>query len=79
MNLLHLPEECHIRILDDGADTCILERGWEVFSVHKTRRANVVGFDHEVAVKMNLPIVSAIIIVDLPDGISVILIVHEDI
>jgi hypothetical protein len=67
MNLLYLPEKYHIR------------QGWEVLSVHSTRRANVVEFDHKAAVKRNLPIGSAIAIttVDLPDGISVILIVHE--
>jgi hypothetical protein len=77
MNLLHLPEKCHISILDGGADVCVLGQGWEVLSVHNTRRANVVGFDHEAAVKRNLPIVSAIIAVDLSKGISVILIVYE--
>jgi hypothetical protein len=77
MNLLHIPEKYHISILDGGADTCALGQGWEVISVHNTRRANVVGFDHEAAVKRNCPIVSAITAVDLPDGISVILIVHE--
>jgi phosphoserine aminotransferase len=76
-NLLHLPEKYHISILDGGADTCVLVEGWEVLSVHNTRRANVVGFDHEAAIKRNLPIVSAITVVDLPDGTSVILIVHE--
>jgi hypothetical protein len=55
MNLLHLPEKYHISILDDGADTCALGQVWEVLSVHNTRRANVVGFDHEAAVKRNLP------------------------
>jgi hypothetical protein len=79
MDLLHLPEKYHISILDGGADTCILGQGWEVLSVHNTRRASVVGFDHEAAVKRNLPIVNAITAVDLPDGISVILIVHEGI
>jgi hypothetical protein len=64
MNLIHLPEKYHISILDGVADTCILGQAWEVLSVHNTRRANVVGFDHEAAV-------------DLPDGISVILIFHE--
>jgi phosphoserine aminotransferase len=54
MNLLHLPDKYHISILDGGADTCVLGQGWEVLSVHITRRANVVGFDHEAAVKMNL-------------------------
>jgi hypothetical protein len=77
MNLRHLPEKYHISILDGVTDTCVLGQGWKVISVHKTRRANVVGFDHEAAVKMNLPIVSAITAVDLPDVISVILIVHE--
>jgi hypothetical protein len=37
------------------------------------------GFDHEAAVKRNLPIVSAITAVDLPDGKSVLLFVHEGI
>jgi hypothetical protein len=77
INLLHLPEKHHISILDGGADTCVLGQGWEVLSVHNIRRVNVVGFDHEAAVKWNLPIVSAITVVYLLDGISVILIVHE--
>jgi hypothetical protein len=41
MNLLHPPEKYHISILDGGADTCVLGQGWEVLSVHNTRRANV--------------------------------------
>jgi hypothetical protein len=77
MNLLHLPEKYHISILCGSEDTCVLGQGWEVLSVHNTRRENVVGFDHEAAVKRNLPIVSAITAVHLSDGISVILIVHE--
>jgi hypothetical protein len=51
VNLLHLPEKYHISILDSGADTCVFGQGWEVLSVHNTRRANVVGFDHETAIK----------------------------
>jgi hypothetical protein len=77
MNLLHLLEKYHISILDGGADTCVLGQGWEVLSVHNTRRANVVGFEYEAVVKRNLPIVSAITAVDLPDGTSGIQIVHE--
>jgi hypothetical protein len=77
MNLLHLPEKYHISILDGGANTCVLGQGQEVLSVHNTRKANVVGSDHEAAVKRNLPIVSAITAVDLPDEVSVLLIVHE--
>jgi hypothetical protein len=75
--LLHLPKKYHIGILDDSADTYVLGQGWEVLSVHNSRRENKVGFNHEAAVKRNLPIVSAITAVDLPDEISVILIVHE--
>jgi hypothetical protein len=48
-------------------DFYVLGQGWEVLSVHNTRRANEVGFYHEAAVKRNLPIVSAITAVDLPD------------
>ena len=67
MNLLFLPENYHISILDGGADTCVLGKGWEILSIHSSRRANVVGFDHETAVKRNLPIVSAITALDLPN------------
>jgi hypothetical protein len=79
MNLLHLPEKYHISILDGSEDTCVLGQGWEVLSVHNIRRANIVGFDHEATANRNLPIVSAITVVDLPNGISVILllIVHQ--
>jgi hypothetical protein len=66
-----------ISILDSGEDTCVLGQGWEVLSVHNTRSSNVGCFDHETGVKRNLPIVNTITAVDLPDGISVLLIVHE--
>jgi hypothetical protein len=77
MNLLYLDEKYHISILVDGADTCVLGQGWEVLSIHNNRRAYVVQFDHEAAVKRNLPIVSTITSVDLPDRASLLLIVHE--
>jgi phosphoserine aminotransferase len=48
MNLFNLPEKYRISILDGGEDTCVLVKGWEVFSVHNIRRANVVGFDHVI-------------------------------
>jgi hypothetical protein len=79
MNLLHLPEKYHISILDGIADTCVLGQGWEVLSIHSTRRTKVVVFGHEAAVKRNIPIVSAITEVDRPDGTSMLLIVHEGI
>jgi hypothetical protein len=70
-------EKYHISILGAGADTCVLGQGWEDLSFHNTRRANVIAFDHEAAVKRNLPIVSAITAVDLLHGILVLLIIHE--
>jgi hypothetical protein len=72
-----LQDRYHISILDGGADTCVLGKGWKVLSSQDSRRANVIGFDHEAAVKRNLPIVSAITAVDLPDGYSILLTVHE--
>jgi hypothetical protein len=77
INLLHLPEKYHISTLDGAADTCVLGQGWKVLSVYNNRRSNVVGSDHEAAVKRYLPIVSEITAVDLQDGISVMIIVHE--
>ena len=35
--------------------------------------------NHEAAVKRNFPIVSAITAVDLPDGTSILLVIHEGI
>jgi hypothetical protein len=60
MNMIYVPRKYLISILDGGADTCVLGQGWEVLSVHNTRGENVVEFDHEAAVKRNLPIVNAI-------------------
>jgi hypothetical protein len=72
-----LQDRYHISILDGGADTCVLGKGWKVVSFQDSRRANVFGFDHEDSVKRNLPIVSAITAVDLPDGSCILLTVHE--
>ena len=77
MNLLFLPEI--YPILDSGADTCVLGKGWEILSIHSSRRENVFGFDHEAALKRNFPIMSAITAVDLPDGTSILLVIHEGI
>ena len=56
-----------------------IRKGCEIISIHSSRKANVVGFDHEAAVKRNLPIVSAITVLDLPDGTSILLVIHEGI
>ena len=77
MNLLFLPENYHISTLDGGAGSCVLGKGWEVLSIHNSRRANVVGFDHEAAIKRNLPIFSDITALDLPNGSSILLVLHE--
>jgi hypothetical protein len=46
MNLLFFQESYHSSILDGGADTYVLVKGWEVLSIHNSRRPNVVSFDH---------------------------------
>ena len=71
--------EIHLSILDGGADTCVLGKGWEILSNHNLRRANVAGFDHKTAIKRNLPIVSAITALDLPNEQSILLVNHEGI
>jgi hypothetical protein len=77
MSLLFLYEKHHNSTLDGGADTCVLDKGWKILSVHKYRWANVVRFDHETAVKKNFPMVSVITSVDLPNGQSILLVIHE--
>jgi hypothetical protein len=79
MNLRFLPERHHISILDGGANTCVLGKGWEIITTHNSRGAKVVGFDHETGIKQNLPIVSAITALDLPNGQSVLLVIHDSI
>jgi hypothetical protein len=39
----------------------------------------MVGFDHETVIKQNLPIVSAMTAIDLPNGESILLVIHEGI
>jgi hypothetical protein len=46
-------------------------------SFNSQHHKSVIGFDHEAAVKTNLPIVSSITAVDLPDESLVLLTVHE--
>jgi hypothetical protein len=79
MNLLFFLGKYHINILDGGVDTCVLGKRWETLSIHGSRRATVVGFDHKTAIKRNLPIVSAVTALNLPRGQSVLLLVHEGI
>ena len=67
MHLVFLPEKYSIIFYGD-ANTCVLGQGWEVISTHNSRKANEVGFDHEIAIKQNLPIVSAITAFELLDG-----------
>jgi hypothetical protein len=74
-----LPERYHVSILDGGADTSVLGKGWEVLSIQNSRRANAVNFAHETAITWNFPIVSTIAALDLPHGQSILLLVHEGI
>ena len=66
-NMLHMEDNKHMAIMDGGADTCVIRKGWKIIDRHPTRRANVVGFD-TTSRKNNLHIVSAVTSVDLPDN-----------
>jgi hypothetical protein len=60
-----LSERYYISILNGGANTCVLGKGWEVLSIHSSSRATVFGFDNKPAIKWNLSIVNAITALDL--------------
>ena len=51
MTLLFLLKNYHTSILESDVDTCVLGKGWEVLSIHNSRKTNVVGFDHKTAIK----------------------------
>ena len=57
----------------------VLGKRWGVLSAHSSGKSNVVGFDHETSMKHNLPIVSAITALDLPNGQPVSIAIHESI
>ena len=59
-------------IIDNGADTTVIGQGWTVIA-HTGRKANVIGFDKEAAIKRGLPIVTAIAAVDINEKETVLL------
>jgi hypothetical protein len=78
-SLLFLPQKHQVNMQDGDADTCILGKGWNILSVHNSRRVKDVGFVHETDLKRNLPIVGATTVVDLPKGKSILLVIYESI
>ena len=62
-------------IMDNGVDTSVIGQGWTVVA-YTSRKANVVGFDKNAAVKRGLPIVSAVTAVDLEDQ-TILIRIHE--
>ena len=76
INSIHIQDYEKISILDNGADTCVLGKGWEVIAVHPTRKAHVYGFDHQAAVKKHLDIVTAVSVVEV-NSKSIMLQVNE--
>jgi hypothetical protein len=55
----------------------VLGNEWEILYVHISRLSNVVGFDHETAIKGNIWTVSDMTTLDLPNSQSVLLAIHE--
>ena len=76
MNSINIQNYERILILDNGANTCVLGKGWEVITVHPTRKAHVYGFDHQAAVKKHLDIVTAVSVVEV-SGETILLQVNE--
>ena len=76
MNSLTIEQNEKMVILDNGADTCVVGKGWTNIAVHPSRKAHVIGFDHKVAVKRNLDIVTACTVVDV-EGETFLLQVNE--
>jgi hypothetical protein len=50
---------------------------WEILSFHNSRRENVIGFDHETALKGNFSIVCNITALDFVDGTFILLVSNE--
>ncbi len=69
MNSLVIEDQQKLVIMDNGADTSVIGKGWDIIAVHPTRKAHVIGFDHKAAVKKNLDIVSAVTAVDINDHV----------
>ena len=73
---IHTEEFQHIAIMDSGPDTCVIGQGWDIIAEHPTCCAKVFRFDHSMAAKKNLPIVSAIAAVDFGDK-TIMVRIHE--
>ena len=65
MNSLTIEDHKKLVILDDWADTSVVGHGWEVVATHPFIKAYMIGFDHKVAVKRNLDIVTACTVVEV--------------
>ena len=65
MNSLVTEAHEKLVILDDGADTSVVGHRWEVVATHLFRKAHAIGFDHKVAVKRNLDIVTTCTVVEV--------------
>ena len=74
-NLLNVDSPYKKCIMDNGADTSVIGKGWLVVA-YTQMKANIVGFDKKAAVKKGLPIVSAVTAVDIENK-TVLLRIHE--
>ena len=69
-------ENYHYSVIDSGCDTCLIGKGWTILSTHRTRKANVVGYDDDT-MKKGLSIVTGITAVDFEGGKIILLKVNE--
>ena len=76
MNSINIQDYEKILILDNKANIFVLGKGWEVITVHPTRKAHIYGFDHQAAVEKHLDIVTAVSVVEV-NGETILLQVNE--
>lgn len=53
---------------DSGADCTVVGNNWRIADIDPIQKANIVGFDKDHARKTNLPTVTAITLVEHPNG-----------
>ena len=68
-NQLKVHEVHKNNIIDNGADTSVIGKGWHVLA-HTNRKVNVAGFDKKCGNRENSPVVTAVTCVDM-DGETV--------
>ena len=76
INSINIQDYERISILDNGADTCVVDKSWKFVTVHPTRKAHIYVFDHKAAVKRHLNIMKDVTVAEV-NGETILLQVNE--